>query len=134
MSDISLRDHFAGLAMQAWVSAAAFNQEAEDMMKKAGKADANEMETFVACLAYSMADAMLKVRGADEAEEPFDRNDEITRDFLEMVSMNVPIETIGTWTDEQVRLAEEYASAVHLNASDNDDVVIPPRPAFLPKV
>jgi hypothetical protein len=66
MSDISLRDHFAGLAMQAWVSAGAFNQAAEDMLKKAGIKGTETTEGFLAHTAYAMADAMLKERGEDE--------------------------------------------------------------------
>jgi hypothetical protein len=58
----NLRDQFAGMAMQAWVSKAAFNQKAEDMMVKAGIKPGGEMEAFIAGLAYDMADAMLRER------------------------------------------------------------------------
>lgn len=40
----------------------------------------------------------------------------------------VPESAIAAWTDEQCRQAEEWAGAAHLNASDNDDVVVPPIP------
>jgi hypothetical protein len=42
-----------------------------------------------------------------------------------------PLSVLETWTDEQRHEAEEWAAAVHVHASDNDDVVVPPKPSFL---
>ena len=39
---------------------------------------------------------------------------------------------IESWTDEQRTLAFDWAMALHFSASDNDDVVVPPRPDFIP--
>lgn len=36
------------------------------------------------------------------------------------------------WTQEQRDVAYDWAMRVHLKASDNEDVVVPPRPDFLP--
>lgn len=40
---------------------------------------------------------------------------------------------ISKWTDEQRTLAYDWAMACHFHASDNDDVVVPPRPDFIPR-
>jgi hypothetical protein len=47
----------------AIVVGAAFNQNAEDMMKRAG-VDTADTEKFIASLAYDFADAMLAARDA----------------------------------------------------------------------
>lgn len=60
------------------------------------------------------------------------REDEVTSTLLELVGISPSKETLATWTDDQVRAAEEWAAAVHLEASDND-VDVPPRPEFLPE-
>lgn len=39
---------------------------------------------------------------------------------------------ITTWSDEQVEAASTWAGMLHLKASDNNDVVVPPRPDFIP--
>ena len=61
-----LRDDFAIAAMQAWLSRAAFNNEAEQMMHAAGVREAEDKERFIARLAYSMADHMLAAREEKE--------------------------------------------------------------------
>jgi hypothetical protein len=35
------------------------------------------------------------------------------------------------WTPDQRKEVEQYCGAVHLSASDNEDVVVPERPEFL---
>lgn len=66
---MTLRDYFAAKAMQAWVSAAAFNQSAEDLLKKSGIKSVKDTEAFLAMIAYDMADAMLTERAKRE-EKP----------------------------------------------------------------
>ena len=59
---LTIRDWFAGKAMESMCGAAAFNQNAEDMMLKAGlKPD--QILRFVAKLSYEQADAMIEARG-----------------------------------------------------------------------
>lgn len=41
------------------------------------------------------------------------------------------LDTIEGWSSEQRQLAYDWAMAVHYQASDNDDVVVPPMPEFL---
>jgi hypothetical protein len=41
------------------------------------------------------------------------------------------LNVVKSWTPEQRRAVEDYCGAVHLRASDNDDVEVPPRPAIL---
>jgi hypothetical protein len=71
----------------------------------------------------------------DESDEmPWFRDDLRTESCLLLVSDTAaPIELIATWTDKQCKEAEEWAVALHLNASDNDDVVVPQRPDFIPE-
>jgi len=38
---------------------------------------------------------------------------------------------VAAWTPEQRKAAAEWAISAHTSASDNDDVVVPPRPAFI---
>ncbi len=40
---------------------------------------------------------------------------------------------VEAWTDEQRSLAYDWAMAVHFHASDNEDVVVPPQPDFIPR-
>ena len=58
------------------------------------------------------------------------RNDDATFNSLLLVSGHyVPREAISTWTDDECRQAEEWALTLHVHASDNDDVEVPPMPA-----
>jgi hypothetical protein len=53
------------------------------------------------------------------------------RDFLSMVSIDVPQEVLEQRTPLERAQAEEWASQVHLKASDNSHIRIPPRPEWL---
>lgn len=73
--------------------------------------------------------AAIVADGSTDADQPWERNDELTLSVLYLVGgHSVPLSAIKQWTDQQCREAEEWAGAVHLHASDNDDVVIPPKP------
>jgi dUTP pyrophosphatase len=63
----------------------------------------------------------------------YERDDESIQCALLLVGevKEVPLDVIATWTLEQCIQAHDWALAVHMKASDNDDVVVPPRPAFL---
>lgn len=54
-------------------------------------------------------------------------------DVLGLVGIDAPIAVVATWTPEAMQAAMEWAACTHLYASDNDDVVVPPRPDFLPE-
>lgn len=55
-----------------------------------------------------------------------------TQDLLSLVMTEPPsLDAIAAWSPEQSKQAQEWAAAVHLHASDNDDVVVPPKPDFL---
>lgn len=41
--------------------------------------------------------------------------------------------TVAAWTQEQRDVAYDWAIRCHLSASDNDDVLVPARPAFIPR-
>lgn len=51
---------------------------------------------------------------------------------LALASIEVSLEEIASWTPLQCALAEEWACQVHLSASDNSHVRVPPKPGFLP--
>lgn len=65
------------------------------------------------------------------------RDDQATADLLELGSDKIAhLHIIATWTDEQCRQAEAWASARHFRASDNAVRVpkIPPHVADLPEM
>lgn len=62
-------------------------------------------------------------------DEPI--SDETLSDILGLASITVSPASICLWTQEQKDLALNWASASHLSASDNEDVVVPERPGFL---
>ncbi len=70
----------------------------------------------------------------DDKDVEWTRDDDATFNTLLLTTVDVSMATIATWTDEQAKLAEEWACAVHFSASDNDDVVVPPRPSFLDEI
>jgi hypothetical protein len=51
--------------------------------------------------------------------DPYERNNDITADVLSLVSIQVPLEIIASWSDQQCEDAERWASAELLKASDN---------------
>lgn len=59
--NISLRDYFAARALQGFVTAAAFNQDAENMLIQAGVKPA-DFAAFHAHLSYELANAMMEER------------------------------------------------------------------------
>jgi hypothetical protein len=64
------------------------------------------------------------------------RDDQATQDLLDLGSDKLAmLGVIATWTDEQCRQAEAWASARHFHASDNAVRVpkIPPHVAALPE-
>jgi hypothetical protein len=60
--------------------------------------------------------------------------DEELSDLLSLVGVEVTPADTTQWTPEQRGEAYHWAASVHLHASDNDDVKVPPRPVFLPVV
>ena len=60
------------------------------------------------------------------------RNNEVIYHMLLMISdVAILPRAIETWTNEQCRQVEIWASAVHQRASDSKDVIVPPMPAFI---
>lgn len=55
-----------------------------------------------------------------------------TMDLLCLADVQATEDEVRSWTRAQVLAAEAWAGAVHVHASDNDDVEVPPRPEFLP--
>lgn len=69
--------------------------------------------------AFDMAD-LVDEEGVVQAE--------VLRDLLELVGETVSLETVEGWTEPQREEVRAWAAAVHLNASDHDDIEVPPRP------
>lgn len=65
------------------------------------------------------------------AEEPITSS--VLQDLLSLVlhPEPPPLEVIEAWTEAEREAAERWAAAAHLQASDHDDVDVPPRPDFL---
>lgn len=60
------------------------------------------------------------------------RDNGLTYDLLSLCGGHgVDESDVATWTDEQCRQAEEWASREHLSASDNDEVGRIPMPAHV---
>lgn len=59
------------------------------------------------------------------------RDNFVTSCRLAMVAIEVEPDVIAGWSDEQVQQAELWAISASYHASDNDDVIFPPRPEFL---
>lgn len=51
---------------------------------------------------------------------------------LTLVDAECTEEMVASWTDEQRLVAYDWAIRCHLSASDNDDVVVPKRPEWVP--
>lgn len=63
-------------------------------------------------------------------EPVWTRDDEQTYCILYLVGgHNVSRDAIASWSDEDCQLAENWAMATHLQASDNDGIEIPPVPS-----
>lgn len=62
---------------------------------------------------------------------PLERDDSVGVSCLSIVGIVVDEAIVSTWTDEQYWQAMDWATAEILVASDNDDVEVPQRPAFL---
>jgi hypothetical protein len=54
----------------------------------------------------------------------------VLRDLLLLADVDVSLETIETWTNEERQAAEKWAASVYLSASDND-IEVGTRPGFL---
>jgi hypothetical protein len=76
-----------------------------------------------------------EVVDAGEDEEPLaNPAADLVVDFLALAGVSATAKQVGGWTRAQREEAARWAAATHLSASDNDDVEVPPRPAFLSEV
>lgn len=64
-----------------------------------------------------------------EPDQQWYRDDKQTYCVLLLIGgHNVTQEAIASWSDEDCQLAENWAMAIHLQASDNDDIEVPKVP------
>ena len=75
----------------------------------------------------------LNLGKTEEREAVTEIDSDTLSSLLSLVCLKVSEDEIETWSSEQKEQAFEYASAVHLAASDND-CEIPDKPEFLPEV
>jgi hypothetical protein len=64
-------------------------------------------------------------------DEEWDNDPQITISMLGLVDIQVTLDQVCAWTSGQRQAAEKWAGAIHLCASDNDDVEVPEKPSFL---
>lgn len=72
---------------------------------------------------------MSKSIGVFEPQQPLTTG--MLRDMLGLVSLDVPEAIIARWTENERRLAYDYAVRVHLHASDNNSVRVRVIPWFI---
>lgn len=63
----------------------------------------------------------------------YDQPDRVFGALLLTADAAVTEAEVAGWTSEQRKLAAEWALSVHASASDNEDVIVPERPAFIAK-
>ncbi|MEP6770261.1 MAG: hypothetical protein ABI893_00580 [Polaromonas sp.] len=62
----------------------------------------------------------------------WERNNQVTHTLVHLVDLKeITPPTVMNWTDAECQAVDGYCRAVHLHASDNDDVVVPPVPDCL---
>lgn len=61
----------------------------------------------------------------------YDQPDRVFNALLCVGDADVEEAEVAAWTSEQRKRAGEWALSVHIAASDNDDVKVPPRPDFI---
>ncbi|HXC39234.1 MAG TPA: hypothetical protein VN667_09830, partial [Burkholderiales bacterium] len=99
---------------------------------KAGALLAAEIDRLLRLQGTMLRLEIKSSEGPDKGERWSEaRDNERAANRLLLVGFEVPEETIAAWTNEQWILATEYALAAHFNASDNEDVIVPPVPDFL---
>jgi hypothetical protein len=76
-------------------------------------------------------DADLAQVPADSSVPGWVRDDAMAQAMLGMIGCSVSLELLAAQPDDQIIAAMDYAGICHLQASDNDDVEIPPMPFFL---
>jgi hypothetical protein len=88
-----------------------------------------------------LADMVAAVKKAEENEAYSEasvwvRDDERTINVTMLLSeehFNGPVTSnrVANWTDEECQAVENYCISVHIQASDNDDYPVPPKPSVL---
>lgn len=99
-------------------------------MRSAGGSMPDELATHMATLVIN--DSIKSTTRYEENYDPKLDDPAVTVDLLALVDVYATLEEAQSWTKEQREEAEKWAGAVHLSASDNDDVEVPQRPDFLP--
>ena len=59
------------------------------------------------------------------------RDDQAVHDMVLLAGRHLSLTVLESLDDDTIYDVEEWAAAVHVNASDNDDVVVPSRPSVI---
>ena len=96
--------------------------------------DGQETDEFLAgCAQEIAAEAAYASKHLKPREQPLGPPDvETTIDILGLADVTVTATDIEHFTPEMRQAAVDWAGSVHLSASDNDDVVVPPCPHYVP--
>jgi len=101
----------------------------------ASNGEGQETDEFLHHCAHEIAcEAALVAKSLkDREDKPDDLGDpEAVVDLLLLVDVEVELAEVQKWTLFQREQAAKWAGAVHLSASDNDDVEVPPCPSWVP--
>lgn len=79
------------------------------------------------------APSLAEIEAVEAKPEGAARNDNVTLDLVMMIAPEdtdheMMLKSIASWSDDFVKRVDAYCGAVHLRASDNDDVVVPKIP------
>lgn len=126
----------AGLVLAAAESIRAGNVSfAEDLLSSAGITPDEDLSF---CADYDLEALRNEFSEFDHCygdDAEWERDDERTMLTMLLISSKqielITADRIASWTDEECQAVENYCRAVHINASDNDDYPVPPKPSVL---
>lgn len=111
------------------------------MMRSKHKAEMANLLDIISTELRAAAEADTDAEGGDPTTtdllKPNGNNGVVNADICELAlllvgDVRVDLKTIETWSADQLAQAYDWAMRVHLQASDNDDVIVPARPEFIP--
>ncbi len=122
----------SGNAQQVYVASA--------LDEIASNGEGQETDAFLAVCAHEIAceaalvAKQLKPRGDDQQSSEYAKpaDPDVVVDMLGLVDVTVDEATVEKWSEPEREQAANWAGLVHLHANDNDDVVVPTCPYFVP--
>ncbi len=111
------------------------------LMRAKHKAEMANLLDILSTELRAAAEAETDAEGGDPTTtaflKPNGNNGVVDADICELAlllvgDVRIDLETVKTWSADQMAQAYDWAMRVHLSASDNDDVIVPARPEFIP--